>query len=113
MREALISEAIEPVVGTIGPEGMTRAEPSLPARFLWRGQEYAVAEVLEKWKQTGPSKGGSDSRYLRKHWFRIRTADGTEMKLYFQRQPGPGRQATKRWWLYAAELQSGSVEMDE
>ena len=101
MREELISEAIEPVAGTIGPEGMTRSEPSLPARFLWRGQEYAVAQVLATWKQTGPSKGGSSARYLRKHWFRIRTADGTEMKLYFQRQPGPGRQAKLRWWLYS------------
>jgi hypothetical protein len=104
MKEALISETIQPVAESIGPEGMTRAEPSLPGRFLWRGEEHAVAEVLEKWKQTGPCKGGSGARYLRKHWFRIRTAGGIEMKLYFQRQPGPGRQAKLRWWLYSLEI---------
>ncbi|NQU41698.1 hypothetical protein HQ520_00320 [bacterium] len=44
---------------------------------------------------------GSGERYVRKHWFRIRTTDGQEMKLYFERQARSAREAKKRWWLHS------------
>ena len=55
--------------------------------------------MLERWKDTGPCTSGSGEKYLRKHWFRVRTTDGREMKLYFERQARGSRQ-TSRWWLY-------------
>ena len=103
MQDEFVSEAIEPVEGTFAAAGMVRGEPGLPGRFVWRGEEYAVAEVLEKWKESGPCKSGSSEMYLRKHWFRIRCADGTEMTIYFERQPKSKQQSKKRWWLYTVK----------
>lgn len=100
MAEEFVSEAIKPVPGALDTRGMTRGEPGLPLRFVWRDREYAVGEVLDRWKTTGPCTSGSGERYVRKHWFRIRTTGGEEMKLYCERQPRSGRERLKRWWLY-------------
>ena len=100
MSEEFVSEAIVPVEGTFDATGMTRGEPGLPSRFVWREQEYAVADVLEVWKETGPCKSGGGEQYLRKHWFRIRTGEGLEMTIYFERQARTKRQGKQRWWLY-------------
>ena len=101
MHERLISEAIEPVwtAGTAG-EPIAVGEPVLPERFIWRGREFAVAHVLEVWKALGPEKGGSEL-YLRRHWYRIRTDAGVEMKIYFERKARSRAQAKRRWWLFS------------
>ena len=98
--EEFVSELIRPVEGTFDTAGMTRGEPGLPGRFVWRGKEYAIAEVLEKWKELGPCKSGNSEKYLRKHWFKIKCSDGLEMTIYFERQPRGKRESKKRWWLY-------------
>ena len=100
MQEEFISESIVPVEGTFDTAGMVSGGPGLPGRFLWRDREYAVAKVLEEWKESGPCKSGSNEMYLRKHWFKILTADGLEMTIYFDRQPRSKRETKKRWWLY-------------
>ncbi|MCX6967381.1 MAG: DUF6504 family protein [Verrucomicrobia bacterium] len=101
MREELISEKLVPEMaeGNAGP--VVPGAPLLPAQFTWRGVRYAVAEILEQWKETGPCHHGSGERYVRKHWFRIRTATGEEMKLYFERHARSPKQLKHRWWLYA------------
>ncbi len=99
MHEQLISEPLQPVHGqTSGP--VVAGAPLLPARFLWRGVEYKIREVFETWKETGPCTHGSGERYVRKHWFRIGTTCGDEMKIYFERKPRSARQAKQRWRLY-------------
>jgi len=70
---------------------MLRGEPGLPTRFHWRDKEYAVVELLEKWKTTGPCRSGSGEKYVRQHWFRIRTEDGLIMEISCDRQPRRGR----------------------
>jgi hypothetical protein len=100
MSEEFVSEPIKPVAGTFDTAAMTRGEPGLPGRFIWRDKEYTVADVLEVWKEHGPCKGGGPEQYLRKHWFRIRTTTGLEMTIYFERQPRSKSQSKKRWWLY-------------
>ena len=100
MSETFVSEEIHPAPGTADARSMAAGEPGLPRRFTWRGTEYEVAQLLAKWKDTGPCKSGSDERYVRKHWFRLRTATGEEMKIYFERQPRSGRDRKARWWLY-------------
>ena len=95
-----VCEAIAPVAGTADMGAMVRGKPGLPKRFTWRGKEYAVAEVLEQWKETSPCHHGSAEQYVRKHWFRVRTADGAEMKLYFERQARSARERKRRWWLH-------------
>ena len=100
MSEEFVSEPIMPVSGTFDTTGMTRGEPGVPGRFVWREKEYAVLDVLETWKESGPCRSGGSERYLRKHWFKVRTDNGLEMTMYFERQARTKRQSKKRWWLY-------------
>ena len=100
MSEEFISEPIKPVAGTFEATAMTRGEPGLPAGFIWRDKEYAVADVLETWQELGPSRGGGPERYLRKHWFKIRTENALEMTIYFERQARSKSRSKTRWWLY-------------
>jgi len=101
MRERFIGEAIEPIGGPVDLAAMARGGPGLPSAFTWRGGEYSVSAVLETWKTTGDCRSGSAEQYIRKHWFRIRTTDGTEMRIYFERQARSSRERKRRWWLYA------------
>ena len=100
MSEEFISESIEPVTGTSHTTAMSRGEPGLPGRFVWRGKEYTVAELLQSWKESGPDRSGGSEIYLRKHWYTIKTENGPEMTIYFERQPRSKSQSKKRWWLY-------------
>lgn len=100
MSEEFVSEPIKPVPGTFDTTAMTRGEPGLPGRFKWRDREYTVTDVLEAWKESGPCKSGGSEMYLRKHWFKIRTENGAEMTIYFERQARAKRQNKTRWWLY-------------
>jgi len=95
-----VSEPITPVGGVFDTAAMSAGEPGLPARFRWRDTEYEVAVVTKTWKTAGDCRHGSGERYVRRHWFSIRTTDGTNMEIYFDRQPR-ARQAKQRWWLAA------------
>ena len=107
MSEEFIGEPISPVAGQFATVAMSRGEPALPGRFSWRGREHSVAEVLKVWKETGPCRSGGGEQYLRKHWYRIRTAEGIVMTIYFERQPRSGGSSKTRWWLYAIEQPGG------
>lgn len=93
-----VSEPITPVEASFETASMYTGEPGFPRRFVWRGTEYEVVKVLEKWKTAGPCRHGSGERYVRKHWFRVEVAGGAEMEIYFDRQPRV-KQAGRRWWL--------------
>ena len=107
MSEEFIGEPVTPIAGEFSTTAMTRGEPALPGRFSWRGREHAVAEVLKVWKETGPCRSGAGEQYLRKHWYRIRTAGGLVMTMYFERQPRSRGSGKTRWWLYALERSGG------
>ncbi|GAB4186068.1 MAG: hypothetical protein Kow00105_00520 [Phycisphaeraceae bacterium] len=97
-REQFISEPITPVPGTFDPQGIAQGEPGLPARFIWRNDEYRVAEVLSVWKTSTPEKSGGEV-YLRRHWWELRTVTGHVFKIYFERQR-KRRDAKTRWFIY-------------
>ena len=82
---------------------MAQGEPGFPRRFRWRGQEYELRGVLEKWKEAGPCRSGGREQYVRKHWFRIRTAGDVEMTVYFERQSRSRRESKTRWWLHSID----------
>jgi len=103
MTEQFVSEPITPVTGTFDPAAMSRGEPGLPSGFIWRDKQYDVAEIVQAWKETGPCKSGAGEMYLRKHWWKIRTGNGTEITIYFERQPRSKQQNKKRWWLYTID----------
>ncbi len=100
---SFVSEPIQPVKGTFDAAGMSRGEPGVPLQFRWRKKTYAVANVLETWKEHGDCRNGSHERYVRKHGFRIRTTEGEVFRIYFQRTVGRGKMPTTRWWLHTIE----------
>ena len=100
-RERFVSQPITPIAGSIETKGMRVGSVALPLRFRWGTTEFTITEVLDQWYETGPMKGGGPERYLRTHWFRIRTTDGEGMSIYFERQARSRRQVKKRWWLYS------------
>ena len=102
--QQFISEAIVPLAGSAESGAMARGEPGLPDRFTWRDEVYSVVEVLSKWKESGSCRHGSGERYLRKHWYKIRTDAGQVMTIYFERQARSAKQRKERWWLYAIHL---------
>lgn len=69
----LISEPITPYAGTGAVTSMALGEPGLPAGFTWRGDAYAVVQVLERWKQSSREGGWAlGELYLRRHCYRVR-----------------------------------------
>jgi len=98
---AFVSEPLEPVVASMSSAALAAGAPDAPRRFRWRNEEYEAADVLERWKESGPCRNGAAEVYLRKHWFRIRTTAGLVLRIYFERQPrAKGKQ---RWWVYSVE----------
>lgn len=101
MAERFISEPIQPVADSVDLSKTPIGEPPLPRRYVWRGVEYKVNEILDSWKETGrDATHGSPQQYVRKHWYHVRCTSGHEMKLYFERQARSKAQRTMRWWLY-------------
>jgi phosphoribosylglycinamide formyltransferase-1 len=110
MPSSFISEPILPVEASFDTGGMARGEPGLPRKFRWRKKEFIVAEVLERWKEHGDCRHGSGERYVRKHGYRVRTAEGSVFRLYFQRSMGRGKLPAKsRWWIHSIESCAGDV----
>jgi phosphoribosylglycinamide formyltransferase-1 len=93
-----VCAAVTPVPGSFDTRSMVTGAPGLPLAFDCRGQRYRVVECMDAWKETGPCTHGSRERYVRRHWFLIRTEDGSMLKLYFDRQP---RSRAARWWLHS------------
>jgi phosphoribosylglycinamide formyltransferase-1 len=94
-----VGDAIMPEDLSFSASSMAMGGPGLPRTFSWRGRKYAVLEVLEQWKETGDCRHGSGERYVRKHWFCVRTTQGLEMKIYFERQKRSS--GGSRWRLYS------------
>jgi len=100
MEERFVGERIRPVPGAIDSRGVAEGEPGLPRRFLWRDAEHEIEQVLDRWKETSACTHGSPERYVRRHWFRVRTAAGLGMRIYCDRNSQSKREAKSRWWLY-------------
>ena len=101
-RESFVGEPVTPKPGTFDTAMMATGIPGLPHQFTWKGTEYSVAAVIETWKTVGACHSGSDEKYVRRHWYRIKTTTGEVMTLYCDRQPPRGRSRTKgRWVLYS------------
>ena len=99
MNETFVGEAILPEDMSFTVAPMARGLPGLPRKFSWRGRDYAVLEVLEEKKETGDCTHGSGERYVRKHWFTVRTTGDLVMRIYFERQERSS--GGSRWRLYS------------
>jgi len=99
MKEPFVGEGIAPEDMSFSVSAMAMGKPGLPRTFSWRGRRFSVLEILEEWKESGDCRHGSGERYLRKHWYRVRTTDNLEMKIYFERQARSS--GGSRWRLYS------------
>jgi len=97
MSERFIGEEIRPVTGAPSAGRFVPGEPVLPGRFTWRGAEHEIVDVIETHHELGPCRSGSDEQYVRKHWYRVRTNTGREMRIYFERSPRAGR---RQWRVF-------------
>lgn len=104
----LVSEAIEPVPGAFDTAFMSRGMPGVPREFFWRKQKRVVAQVFRTWKTMGPCRNGSGEQYVRRHWYEVRTQDGEEMTLYFDKGTS-GKRKDMEWFLYAVGGWTGEV----
>lgn len=81
------SFVFEPIIvdpSSMQAAGLARGGPVCPMRFVWRGQEYRVTEVLETGRQLRAHD--SSETYVRSHSFRVVTECGHEMVLRCDRQ---------------------------
>jgi hypothetical protein len=107
MKETFVGEAITPEDTSFSASAMATGKPGLPRTFSWKGKSFSIREVLEEWKEAGDCQHGSGERYVRKHWFRVQTTEGVEMKIYFERQGRPG--GGSRWRLYSMRSGAGAA----
>jgi hypothetical protein len=104
MPSSFVSEPLTPLGGSFDTALMAQGEPGLPQRFRWRSREWHIATVLEKWKDHGDCRNGSDERYVRRHVFRVQTEEGPLLQIYFQRTMGRSSGKSRlRWWVYSVE----------
>jgi phosphoribosylglycinamide formyltransferase-1 len=100
MLAELVSEPLEPD-RSFDPAAMATGAPGLPVKFRWSRGELVVADILETGKSFGDCSHGSGERYLRRHWWRVRTGDGRIARIDFQRSGGSRPRA--RWRLVGFE----------
>lgn len=100
-KEQFISEPLTPKAGTATPLRMASGEPGLPEQFLWRGETHRIDAVVSSWKTQSGCSHGSGEQYVRRHWFQIRVDDGSEWKVYCDRQAASPRAPRRRWWFYS------------
>lgn len=103
MSHTFVSEPITPDTSAMQTRMMASGAPAPPNTFRWRDQSYKIQGIIDQWKESAPCKHSGTEMYLRKHWFHIRTTDGSEMKIYFERQARSKAQKKQRWWLYTIE----------
>jgi hypothetical protein len=103
MAVEFIAEPITPDIDCMDTTPTARGEPAFPTRFYWRDRRYTVSEIIEHWAERS-ARYGEREMYTRKHWYRVRTDDGSTMVVYFERQArSSSRGAKTRWWLYSVE----------
>jgi phosphoribosylglycinamide formyltransferase-1 len=107
-QETFVGGAITPEDASFSTSAMATGGPGLPKVFSWEGRRYRVLDVLEQWKETGDCRHGSGERYVRKHWFRVQTNQGLEMKIYFERQKRSS--GGSRWRLYSVRNRETGVD---
>jgi phosphoribosylglycinamide formyltransferase-1 len=99
IKETFVGGGIVPEDMSFDVSAMATGRPGLPRRFSWKGRSFVVGQVLEEWTECGNCRHGSGERYLRKHWFRVRTTEDIEMRIYFERQARSS--GGSRWRLYS------------
>ena len=111
MKEHFIGEEIRPLREDFDYSASVPGEPAIPRKFRWRHETIEICHILKKWKSLSGCRHGSKDRYVRKHWYEIRTTDNRVMTIYFNRQFRNPHGQKRRWWLFS--LKSEEVSQQE
>ncbi|MEW6622541.1 MAG: DUF6504 family protein [Bacillota bacterium] len=68
---------------------MVTEKTGTPITFTWRGQNYKIAQVVDKWKDTGSWWTGEGEKVF----YRLETQDKGLWEIYYDLKK-------KRWVLY-------------
>jgi hypothetical protein len=104
-----VSEPLEPVDTGLDTAALSRAEPSLPGAFRWRGEEHRVAEIVLASRDIR-EEAFSGEHYLRRHTWKLRMEGGALWEVYFVRHAGAATAAKRggpRWFLKTVDENPG------
>jgi hypothetical protein len=106
----LISER---VTVTLAREPDLTKKPECPVEFTWRGEQFAIAELLSEWHEY--ERHGRMAENMRpahlataairgswgvgRHVFRVRTEGGRVFDLYYDRAPRGSSDRAGSWYL--------------
>jgi hypothetical protein len=96
-------------------------KPGAPAGFTWRGERFAIAEILSEWhdyQRRGRMSGNMRPEHARhakirgswgvgQDYYRVRTGDSRIFDLYYDRAPQDVDHRKGGWFLYR-ELSQGA-----
>ena len=110
-KERFVGEEIRPLKEEFDYSASEPGEPALPRKFQWREETIEILHILKRWKSTSACRHGSTDRYVRKHWYQIRTTDNRVLTIYFDRQFMIPRGQKRRWWLFSLTVEEPTAQM--
>jgi len=103
----------EPITVEFDRPPLFSKRPSCPTRFVWDGQTFVIASILEQWVDF--KRRGRMTRNMRpehaaiaerrgswgvgRFFFRVRTANGRAFELYYDRAPKNVDNRQGNWFL--------------
>jgi hypothetical protein len=111
----------EPIEAIFDKPPTLSKSPSCPTAFIWRGETFQVAEMLETWvnyerrgrmaRNMSPTHATAASR--RGSWgvgrfhFRVRVEDGRIFEIYYDRAPENAGDRMGSWFLVGERRAAG------
>lgn len=104
----------EPITVEYDEPPLYGKKPDCPDRFIWRGDTYAITELLREWLNT--ARRGRMARNMQpthlavashrgswgvgRYHFSVRTESGQCFDLYYDRQPKDSDNRKGQWFLF-------------
>lgn len=103
----------EAIIVTFAKPPMYRKRPTCPSHFSWRGEEIAIAELVESWVDYGrrgrmaqnmqPAHAALAAQRgswgVGRFYFRVRSSDGRQFEIYYDRAPKNVDDRLGNWFL--------------
>ena len=97
-----ISEPIKVDTDSMSTETLAKGAPACPQKFWWHEKEYRVEKLLDSWRKITPEGGRKDAeKYVRSHYFKIKTTRNEIMTIYCDRKIT--RKRKTGWGLFTIE----------
>lgn len=104
----------EPIEVSFAQPPVFEKRPPCPDGFLWRGETFAVVELLSEWRdyqrrgrmavnmrpEHAAIAAERGSWGVGRFYFRVRTGSGSIFDLYYDRAPKDARQRKGAWFLF-------------